>query len=115
MATAAYSPEGAAWVDELVQYLESNRQILEGAINAIPGAKMMPMASTYLAWVDFSGTGMTQDEITSRIEKGAKIAANHGPTFGSGGEQFMRFNFATPRARIVEAAQRLQAAFSDLQ
>jgi cystathionine beta-lyase len=115
MATAAYSPEGAAWVDELVTYLDGNRRILDEAVNAIPGLTSMPMEATYLGWVDFSGTGMTRAEFTSRVEQGAQIAANHGTTFGKGGETFLRFNFATPRARVIEAGERLQKAFSDLQ
>ncbi len=115
MATAAYSPEGAEWVDELVQYLDGNRKIFDAAVNAIPGLASMDMQSTYLAWVDFEGTGMTRDEFTTRVQKDARIAANLGPTFGSGGESFLRFNFATPRARVIEAGERLQKAFGDLQ
>lgn len=115
MVAAAYSPEGAAWVDALVAYLDGNRQIFDAAVNAIPGLRSMPLQSTYLAWVDFSGTGMDQAEIERRIAQGAGIAANHGPTFGEGGQQFMRFNLATPRARVEEAGRRLTAAFSDLQ
>lgn len=115
MATAAYSPEGAAWVDDLVTYLDGNRQIFDDAVNAIPGLKSMALESTYLAWVDFDGTGMDRSEFTSRVEQTAGIAANHGPTFGKGGDSFMRFNIATPRARIEEACNRLRDAFSDLQ
>lgn len=115
MTTAAYSPEGAAWVDALVEYLDGNRRLLDEALNSIPGVTSMPMEATYLAWVDFSGTRMGQAEYKKRIEQDAKIAANHGETFGTGGETFMRFNFATPRARVAEAAERLKAAFSDLQ
>jgi len=58
---------------------------------------------------------MTPEEFTGRVERGARIAASHGPTFGTGGESFLRFNIATPRARIDEAVSRLQAAFADLQ
>ncbi|MFZ7092370.1 MalY/PatB family protein [Primorskyibacter sp. 2E233] len=115
MATAAYSPEGAAWVDELVVYLDGNRRLLDEAIATIPGVASMPMEATYLAWVDFAGTGMTREEFTGRVEQDAHIAANHGPTFGTGGETFLRFNFATPRARVIEAGERLQRAFADLQ
>ncbi|MEO0357053.1 MAG: MalY/PatB family protein [Pseudomonadota bacterium] len=115
MAEAAYSAEGAAWVDDLVQYLDGNRKILDAGLNAIPGLKSMAMESTYLAWVDFSDTGMAMSEFTSRVEKGAKIAVNHGPTFGKGGDDFLRFNFATPRANVIEAVERMQAAFADLQ
>ncbi|MEN8893749.1 MalY/PatB family protein [Planktotalea arctica] len=115
MAEAAYSPDGAIWVDELVQYLDGNRKIFDAGVNAIPGLKSMDMASTYLAWVDFEGTGMSREDFTRRVEQDARIAANHGPTFGKGGENFLRFNFATPRSRIIEAVERLQAAFGDLQ
>ena len=115
MAKAAYSPEGAAWVDELVQYLDGNRQLFDAGVNAIPGLASMPLESTYLSWVDFDGTGMSRDEFTRRVEQDAKIAANHGPTFGQGGDSFLRFNIATPRARVQEAVERLAKAFGDLQ
>ncbi len=115
MTTAAYSPEGAAWVDELTTYLAGNRDLFDTAINAIPGLKSMPLEATYLAWVDFSGTGMDAAEYTARVEKTAKIAVNHGETFGTGGETFLRFNLATPKAVVQEAVDRLKEAFSDLQ
>lgn len=115
MATAAYSPEGAAWVDELMVYLDGNRRLFDAGMNAIPGVTSMPLEATYLGWVDFAGTGMTAEEFTARVEKDARIAANHGASFGAGGESALRFNLATPRARIAEAVQRLQDAFSDLQ
>ena len=115
MAEAAYSPEGAAWVDALVAYLDGNRRLFDAGVNAIPGLKSMPLEATYLAWVDFADTGMSAEEFTRRVEKTAHIAANHGPTFGTGGESFLRFNLATPRARVQDAVDRLQSAFSDLQ
>jgi len=115
MVTAAYSPEGAKWVDALVAYLDGNRREFDAGVNAIPGLKSMPLEATYLAWVDFAGTGMDQEEFTTRVEKVAKIAINRGASFGLGGESFLRFNIALPRALITEAVQRLKAAFSDLQ
>lgn len=115
MATAAYSPEGAAWVDELVTYLEGNRQLFDAAIDAIPGLSSMKLEATYLSWVNFEDTGMPIGEAIKRVQEDAGIAVNHGETFGKGGETFMRFNIATPRARVEEACNRLTEAFSDLQ
>lgn len=115
MVAAAYSPEGAAWVDALVDYLDGNRRLFDDGVNAIPGVASMPLQATYLSWVDFSGTGMSTAEFTARVEKSARIAANHGTSFGVGGDSFLRFNLATPRARVVEAVARLQDAFADLQ
>ena len=115
MATAAYSPEGAQWLDELLHYIDGNRVIFDREVNKIPGLSSMPLEGTYLAWVDFSGTGMEEEEFIYRVQEKAKIAVNHGSTFGTGGEKFLRFNLATPRTLVVEATKRLKDAFSDLQ
>lgn len=115
MVTATYSPDGAAWVDALATYLDGNRKLFDASLNAIPGVRSMPLESTYLAWVDFSGTGMEPGEFTARVEKEARIAVNHGPSFGAGGENFLRFNLATQRSVVAEAVQRLERAFADLQ
>ncbi|EKE44101.1 hypothetical protein OCGS_1617 [Oceaniovalibus guishaninsula JLT2003] len=115
MVTAAYSPDGAAWVDDLVAYLDGNRRIFDAGIDAVPGLRSMPLEATYLAWVDFADTGMDRAEAIRRIERDAKIAVNHGPTFGKGGETFVRFNIAAPRTQVEEAVERVQRAFGDLQ
>ena len=52
---------------------------------------------------------MTMNEFTDRVTGAAKIAANKGPTFGSGGEDFLRFNIGAPRALVEEAVARLQS------
>ena len=115
MATTAYSSEGAKWLDELIKYIDGNRNLFDRAIHTIPGLKSMPLEGTYLAWVDFSGTGMEEKEFIYRVQDKANIAVNHGSTFGAGGENFLRFNLATPRTLIVEATKRLEKVFSDLQ
>ena len=58
---------------------------------------------------------MTPAEFIDRVEKTARIATNHGAAFGTGGESFLRFNIACPRAQVVEAVDRLRQAFADLQ
>ncbi|MGY6547713.1 MAG: MalY/PatB family protein [Roseinatronobacter sp.] len=113
--TAAYSPAGAAWVDALCTYLDGNRQVFDEGINAIPGVRSMALEATYLAWVDFAGTGMSAAEIHRRVEGTARIAANHGASFGTGGDSFLRFNLGAPRAVIEDAVARMHHAFSDLQ
>ena len=115
MVTAAYSPEGATWVDAQIAHLDGNRKLFDATVNAIPGLSSMPLQATYLGWVDFAGTGMDADEIITRLRRDAGIATSHGPDFGPGGESWQRFNLATQRARIEDACQRLRAAFGDLQ
>lgn len=115
MVTAAYSPEGAAWVDALMAYLDENRRLLDAAVARIPGAKSMPLEATYLSWVDFSGTGLSKSQLLARVEGQAAIATNYGESFGKGGENHLRFNIAAPRAQLEEAISRLTEAFADLQ
>ncbi len=114
MTEAAYN-EGEAWLEELLAYLEENRRIFDAGVNAIPGVKSMKLESTYLAWVDFAGTGMAMDEVISRVQGSAKIAANYGESFGKGGDNFLRFNLGCPRSMVKDAVKRLQDAFKDLQ
>jgi cystathionine beta-lyase len=114
VATAAYAG-GEPWLEALRTYLHGNAALFADGVSAIPGVRPMPLDATYLAWVDFAGTGMTREEFTGRVERGARIAASHGETFGTGGETFLRFNIATPRARVAEAVRRLREAFADLQ
>lgn len=115
MVTAAYSPEGAVWADEQMVHLQQMRDLLHQGLATIPRVAVMPLQATYLAWVDFAGTGMSHDEIRARFRDDARIAASDGPSFGSGGETFMRINFATQRHIVEEAVRRLQSAFADLQ
>ena len=115
MITAAYTQEGADWVDNLMLYLDENQKIFNTELGKIPGINSMHLESTYLCWVDFSNTGMSKGEFTKRVEKTAQIAASHGHTFGAGGEKFLRFNIATRRTLLLEALERLNETFSDLQ
>lgn len=110
---AAYS-HGAAWLDDLVTYLNENRLFFDAEIAKIPGLKSMPLEATYLAWVDFSNTGMSSKKYISCVQKQAKIATSHGSSFGKGGDDFLRFNLGMPRSVISNAVKRLQLVFSDL-
>ncbi|MEO0750563.1 MAG: aminotransferase class I/II-fold pyridoxal phosphate-dependent enzyme [Pseudomonadota bacterium] len=112
---AAYSPEGAAWVDDLMIYLHENARLFLDGSAQVPGLSAMPMQATYLAWVDFSGTGMEMEEVLRRIKEDARIAPSIGHEFGTGGETCLRFNVGTSRCRVEEAVNRIKAAFSDLQ
>jgi cystathionine beta-lyase len=111
MTEAAYSPDGAVWVDSLMEYLATNARIFDRGINSIKGLNSMKLESTYLAWVNFEGTGLSSDKIIDKIQNDAQIAASHGSSFGSGGQTYMRFNIGLPKQRVVEAIDRLQQTF----
>jgi cystathionine beta-lyase len=115
VATEAAWRTGDAWLDQLLVYLAANRDLLDRRIEAAaPGARSMRLSATYLAWVDFSGTGLPPEEVAARVKSRARIFASPGPQFGPGGDAWLRFNFATPRPILEEALGRLDEAFSDL-
>jgi cystathionine beta-lyase len=92
-----------------------SRDLLEARIEAAaPGARSMRLDATYLAWVDFSGTGLAPEDVAARVKDRARIFASPGPQFGPGGESWLRFNFATPRPILEQALARLDDAFRDL-
>ena len=115
MTTAAYG-ECEDWLEELLVYLKGNRDFIDQTVaEKLPGVRSAKLDATYLSWIDFSGTGMTDEEIQRRFKEDAKVICNTGPSFGAGGDGFMRLNFACPRAMVEEAMERITGAFSDLQ
>ncbi|MEO1789371.1 MAG: PatB family C-S lyase [Pseudomonadota bacterium] len=111
---AAFS-DGAEWSLAVRTYLADNFTLWRDRISALPGIKVMDMPSTYLTWVDFSGTGMDAAEVRLRLGRDARIATNPGAQFGTGGEMYNRFNIAMPRPLMINAIERMEAAFADLQ
>jgi cystathionine beta-lyase len=115
LATEAGWRTGEVWLDALLAYLSASRALFDRRVEAaLPGARSMRLDSTYLAWVDFSATGLTAADVAGRIAQRARIFASPGQQFGPGGDGWLRFNFATPRPVLVEALDRIDAAFADV-
>jgi cysteine-S-conjugate beta-lyase len=115
IATEAAWRTGEAWLDALLPYLAESRDLFDARIEAAaPGARSMHLDGTYLAWVDFSGTGLSAEEVAARVADRARIYASPGEQFGPGGKTWLRFNFATPRPILEDALGRLDDAFADL-
>jgi cystathionine beta-lyase len=115
IATEAAWRTGDAWLDALLPYLAGNRDLFDRGIEAAaPGARSMRLDATYLAWVDFTGTGLPPEDVAARVKDRARIFVSPGQQFGPGGARWLRFNFATPRPILEDALGRLEDAFKDL-
>jgi cystathionine beta-lyase len=104
-AQAAWSGECDNWRRELLHYLRANRDMLAAAADEIPQIKMPPLSATYLAWLDISGLKLA-DAPAHFQAHGLGMSA--GEDFGD--KNYMRLNFACPRATLNEAIARLREA-----
>lgn len=105
-ALAAYK-DSESWRMELLKYLRANQSYLLKEINAIDGLKMEPLEATYLAWISFEATGIT--DFVTHLEKHG-VGVQDASIFG--GKGYFRLNFATQRANLVEAIKRIRESLN---
>ena len=111
--TVAYR-QGQEWLDQLLAYLESNRDYLYDYVQQeLPGISMAKPEGTYLGWLDCRQSGIEGSPFEFFLEK-AQVATNEGSAFGKGGEGFVRLNFGCPRSMLSEALERMKAALQTL-
>jgi len=110
---AAYR-DGQDWLDQLLVYLQANRDFLNEVVQKeLPGLHMASPEGTYLAWLDCREAGIQERPHEFFLHK-ARVALNDGMTLGRGGEGFVRLNFGCPRSILAEALERMKAALAGL-
>ena len=62
-----------------------------------------------------SNVVMDDTELMRRCVHDAKVVPSPGTQFGQGGSGHLRFNIALPRPKMLEALDRIEAAFRDVQ
>ena len=80
-AKAAYK-ECDEWLSQMISYLRKNRDIVQDHVNKMPGCKLNPVESTYLAWIDVRGTGL-EDPVLFFEQAG--VGLSDGNYFGQKG------------------------------
>jgi cystathionine beta-lyase len=110
-ATAAAYDEGRSWLQNLLIYLDENRQQLAGLIRgSLPGVGYRNPDASYLAWIDFRQTEWA-DRPATHISQRAHVALMEGSDFGSPGRGFARLNFATPYPVLEEVITAISEGF----
>ncbi len=110
--TAAYN-EAEDWLDQLLVYLEENRDYAIRYIREnIPEIKVYPPDGTYLLWLDCSALGLEKEELNSFFLDQAHVRMNAGYRFAERCGGFMRLNIGCPRAMLTEGLERIRSAVS---
>ncbi len=111
MAVKACYTKGGAWADELVEYIWGNFGYVRDFVKEnLPKARLVEPEGTYLAWIDFSGYGFTDQELEHVMTEEARLWLDSGKIFGPETAQFERFNLACPRATLEKAFGQLKEA-----
>ena len=109
VATQAGYDNGEEWYNAMLSYVKENIAYLDEYIKAnLPGVNLVESEGTYLAWLDFKGTGLSSNEIDRRIIHEAKLWLDSGKIFGKTGEGFQRINVAVPRVTLTECLDRIK-------
>lgn len=103
---AAYSPEGEAWLKELLAYLQENVKVVAEWCKEHHVGFTVPQG-TFLCWLDLSSVGMTDEDIMKKIIVQKEVICVPGPWFGKGGESHLRLNIGCTRKTLMEALDRI--------
>lgn len=102
---------GLEWFTSVKKYIKANIDFIEEFTQKnLSGVKMIHHEGTYLAWLDFRGTGVNVQELEDLIINKAKLWLDSGKIFGTSGNGFQRINAACPRKTLEEAMKRIQKA-----
>lgn len=111
-AQAAYT-EGQGWLEELLPYLEANRDTLVEFVRYnLPLAKITVPEGTYLAWLDLSAYNLEPSPCET-LKLNARVGLNDGMEFGRAGAGHVRINFACPRSTLLDGLNRIRKALEN--
>lgn len=103
---AAYTADGAEWLDELRQYLYENYlMVRRWRQAAIPQCGMTKLEATYLPWIDVRPLGLPSTELEEKLMRDAHVWVNGGGMYGDDG--YIRLNIACPRSVLAEGLDRI--------
>jgi cystathionine beta-lyase len=106
----AYTPEGAAWLKAMNEYLWENYVFIDDFFKSnLPMIKTVEPQGSYVLWIDFRGMELDEDALVEFLQNKAFLHLERGSEFG-GSEGYMRMCFATPRKELKDALSRLLEA-----
>ncbi|HSP21229.1 MAG TPA: MalY/PatB family protein [Planococcus sp. (in: firmicutes)] len=107
--------DGDEWLEQLTDYIDGTMQFTQEFLaEHMPKVKTYIPEGTYIMWLDFSGYGISAEEIHDRIYNKANVILEDGTMFGEEGELYQRICTPSPRPLIKEALERIAKEFEDI-
>jgi len=91
----------------MVAEFRNRRDEITRDLNRVPGFRCAPPEGAFYAWVNVADTGLSAEEICRIMLERAGVAAIPGAAFGTAGNDFVRFSFASSVATLHEAVERI--------
>lgn len=103
---AAYSDDGALWLDELREYLwENYKMLVDKFRELLPKCPVSRLEATYLPWIDVSSLDISSEQLAEALLEEAHVRVNSGDMYGRGG--YIRINIACSRHTLAEGLNRI--------
>lgn len=101
-------------VKAMIEDYQYKRDLIYDEINKINGFTMIKPAGTFYAFPNIKKTGMSSEEMATKLLEEAGVALLPGTAFGDAGEGYLRISFAGPREDIVEGMKRIREFMSSI-
>lgn len=100
---------GAAWLDQLLNYIDESRTYVEAFMKTeLPQVISFKPESTYFFWLDFRNCNIPPEKLEQLLLHEAKVYVSSGESFGSEYYGFVRLNLGCPRSQIEEALKNIK-------
>jgi cystathionine beta-lyase len=107
--------DGEEWLEQLKEYIDGTMEwAVQFLAERMPKVKVRIPEGTYIMWMDFSGYGLTPEEVHNRIYNKANVILEDGKLFGEEGLHYQRICIPSPRPMIKEAFERIAREFPEM-
>ncbi|MFR6152718.1 MAG: pyridoxal phosphate-dependent aminotransferase [Peptoniphilus sp.] len=102
--------EGGDASEEMVKEYKRRRDYIVDKVNSIEGLSLNAPDGAFYAFINIKGLGISSEEFCNYLLDEECVAIVPGTVFGSAGEGFVRFSYASSYEDIVEGLNRMEKA-----
>lgn len=102
--------EGGDASEEMVKEYKRRRDYIVEKVNSIEGLRLNAPDGAFYAFINIKGLGISSEEFCNYLLDEECVAIVPGTVFGSAGEGFVRFSYASSYEDIVEGLNRMEKA-----
>jgi len=99
-------------VAEMLQAYSERRDWLIPALNDLPGITCTTPQGAFYAFPSVKGTGLSSEELTTRLLEEAHVAVTPGDAFGAPG--YLRLSYATSLEKLQAGVERIRGVLTAL-